>query len=276
MLTFNNLSYSYSRKFHALKGLTGNVRPGICLLLGENGAGKTTLLKLATGSLLPSEGTIEFDGNDIAKRSPEVLNKVFFLPDKYEIPFRNINAMARYHAPFFCNFNAESLAQNLADFNLTGKEKVSALSLGNAHKSFLAYALALHTDLLLLDEPANGLDIDSKRQLRHMLSRCVADDQTVIISTHTISDLEMLYDSVIVLHHGQLLLNAPVELISEKLSFVVGPVPAVNALYTEQSGGSFRSIIPANIPCETAVDFELLYLAMLSPKASAITNLLNC
>ena len=76
------------------------------------------------------------------------------------------------HSRFYPTFSQETFEENLHDFRLTGHENFNQLSLGLRHKSLLAYVLALGVDVLLLDEPANGLDIDSKKTLRNMLARC--------------------------------------------------------------------------------------------------------
>lgn len=275
MLKFDNLTYRYNKGFDALSGITASVRTGICLVLGENGAGKSTLLGLAAGNLMATSGCVDFDGGNPGARSPRTLADIFFLPDDYRSPFRTVRDMARYHAPFYAGFDAAMLNDNLAAFGLTGSERLKNLSLGMAHKSYLAFALALRPALLLLDEPANGLDIDSKKELRRMMSRCIADDQTVLISTHTVADLEVLYDSVIVLRHGRLALAASADTIQGALAFISSPVPVEGALYLEPDGGAFRAIVAATEPYSTAIDYELLYSAMMSDAATPIVNLLN-
>lgn len=275
MLRFNNLSYSYKGHADALAGVSGSVGPGLCLVLGENGAGKTTLLNLCAGVLLPSAGSIDFDGCDPSRRLPSTLERLFFLPADYVSPLATIDSAAEHLAPFYPNFDAAMLRENLDAFGLSGREKLRRLSLGLLHKANIAFALALRTDLLLLDEPANGLDILSKKELRHRFSRCLGDNQTVLLSTHTVADLEVLYDSVLLLHQGRLLLNATTEHISERLSFATASVPPPGALYVEPDAGAFRVVLPAEEAVPTAVDFELLYTAILNDPTGRIVELLN-
>lgn len=275
MLTFNNVCYSYTRGHNVLDGVNAAIAPGICLLLGENGAGKTTLLGLAAGSLLARGGYVDFDGGNPGDREPSVLSDIFYLSDDWQSPFKNINTTARLHGCFYPNFDADMLAANLEAFGLTGDERLKNLSLGMRRKAYIAYALSLRPKLLLLDEPANGLDIDSKKELRRMVSRCVADDQTIIISTHTVGDLEVLYDSLLLLHAGKVMLCASTDMIQSKLRFVSSNVPVPEALYMEKEGAVFHAIVAADEPDSSDIDFILLYSAIVSGEASDIIDILQ-
>lgn len=275
MLTINNLSYSYNRYHSVLDGISTQIAPGISLMLGENGAGKTTLLGLIAGLLISHQGEIDIDGENPAWRQPSLMSDIFYLTDSWDSPFRDIETTARLHGCFYPAFDHDMLAENLKAFGLTGKEPLKGISLGMRRKSFIAYALALRTKYLLLDEPANGLDIDAKKTMRRLVSRCIGEDQTVVISTHTIADLEMLYDSLIVIHAGRLLLNAHVAEIAARLSFVESPAPLPDALYLETEGALFHSIVPAQEPNQTNINFELLYSALVSGKAPEILQILS-
>lgn len=275
MLEFKDVTYSYRGRYEALRDVTAAVGPGLCLVLGENGAGKTTLLCLAAGELRACSGSVEFDGENVGLRLPSMLSRIFFVSDDYESPFRCVNDMARYHAPFYPNFDAAALAANLAAFGLTGEERLRSQSLGMRRKAMIAFGLALRPELLLFDEPANGLDIGSKKELRRMVSRNMAEGQTVMISTHTVADLEVLYDSVIILRAGRVELALSTEEVGERLSFRTTSLPPVDALYVEKDGAQFRAIGIAGEPNETAVDFELLYSAIMSDARDRIINVLS-
>lgn len=275
MIELQNLSYSYTRLHKALDGVSLSIDNGLCLLLGENGAGKTTLLGVISGELLAEDGSATFDGEDIGKRLPSTMNRIFFLPDNFRVPFRNIAEMARCHAPFYPDFDSSMLMENLKAFGLDGKERLKDLSLGMRQKTFIAYALALRPSLLLLDEPANGLDIDSKKEFRRMVSRCTSEDQTVIISTHTVADLEVLYDSVAILHKGRTRVSLRTEEISRRLAFVTSATEVEGALYQERDSGVYRAIVETPAPYSTAVNFELLYSALMKDGDDRILQLLT-
>lgn len=169
MIVLNNLTYRYRKGAEALTDVSASIGPGIHLLLGENGAGKTTLLHVMAGLLYPSSGECLIDGEDASRRLPSELSRMFFLGDNMPFPAKTINEMSRIHAVFYPGFDPVQLQENLKSFGLTGDEPIAKMSLGNRHKSQVAYALALRTDILLLDEPANGLDISAKQALQSML-----------------------------------------------------------------------------------------------------------
>ena len=245
-------------------------------MLGENGAGKTTLLHLIAGLLYPTEGECLVNGNSMTRRRPSELSSVFFLGDSMPFPAKTINEMARIHGVFYPRFNPKMLKENLASFGFTGKERLDRMSLGNRHKSQIAYALALNVDTLLLDEPANGLDINSKQSLQSMIAHCVGEEQTVIISTHTVADLQNLFDGIIVLSRGHLLLAASTGNITEKVAFVTSPIPEVSPVYQETRINMFHSITANDGSSDSDIDYLLLYNALMKPESrSQLLQLLN-
>lgn len=274
MLTLDDITFSYSKQGPpVLTDVTLQLSPGIHLLLGENGAGKTTLLHLMSALLKPQAGNACLDGQSIPERCPEVQRRIFFLPDTLEVPFSSIREMERCHAPFYPRFDASLLADNLSAFGISPDDKIKHMSLGTRRKAFIAYALSLRTGVLLLDEPANGLDIDSKKALRKMLGTSLSEDSIAVIATHTVQDLEALYDGVIILRKGHVQLSATTASISRALAFVSGPAPIEGAVYQESSAGLYKAIIPA-AGLETAPDYPLLYSAMVTPSAEQIIKLL--
>ncbi|MCM1520928.1 MAG: ATP-binding cassette domain-containing protein [Lachnoclostridium sp.] len=272
MITISNLSYTYKSGIRAVVDLNSSLGSGLYLLLGENGAGKTTLLHLLSGLLTPSTGSVIIDGANVADRLPSTLQNLFFLPDVMDIPSTTIRRFAEIHSPFYPSFSEEIFAANLMEFGLTGNEPLVALSTGTRHKAVLAYILSLGLKYLFLDEPANGLDINSRKQLRAMLARCMDEDTTVIVSTHTFSDFEALFDGVMVIHSGRMVLNMMTSDIAARLLFGTSTVIPPEAIYFEQDLGTFHYIAPNCTGCDTDVDFGLLYSALLSPAAPSILS----
>lgn len=276
MITLDNLTYIYRKSnTPAIDSARAEIGPGIHLLLGENGAGKTTLLHIMAGLLTPTSGECLFDGFPPSLRLPEVMSRIFFMSDNVNFPGMNINNFAENHSPFYPNFDRELLRSNLEAFGMDGSEPFKKMSMGTRRKAQLAYALALRTDLLLLDEPTNGLDITAKQALQQMLAKCISEEQTVIVSTHTVWDLLYLYDGVAVLSRGHMLAAMPTWKITERLAFNTSQLPPLSPLYCEQQLGLFRSITPANPEKPTDIDFTLLYNALQSPAQSIIIEHLN-
>ena len=212
---------------------------------------------------------------DVSRRSVESLRDIFFLPDNFECAFSTIGQMARCHGAFYPNFSYELLYANLADFDLTGREKLRNLSLGMRRKAFMAYALALRTGALLFDEPTNGMDINAKKIVRQMLTRSVTDDTTVIVSTHNVHDLDSLFESVMIMHRGRLRLSMPVWRILERVAFVTSASPVDGAIYQEPDRGRFRAIIPNVDGIDTDIDYQLLYSAAMAPVGDMFMDFLT-
>lgn len=273
MIKLNNLNYSYRRGYNVLHDITAEIGPGVHLLMGENGAGKTTLLHIMAGLRYPNKHEeCTLDDTPTADRTPSMLSKLFLLTDDMTFPYPTIAKMQERHAPFYPNFDPELLEENLREFGINAKEPINNLSLGTRKKAYLAYVLALRTDVLLLDEPANGLDIDSKTTLLRILSRNISEHQTVIISTHTIWDFQNLFDHVMVLSQGRLVLADKIWNIVNRIAFVNSLEPIADALYITQNMGRFQAIVPNDGTIESAMDFVLLYSALHSPQQSLIVK----
>lgn len=230
---------------------------------------------MIAGLRLPQKGVCLIDGEDVSGRAPSVLSQVFFLADDGMLPCKTINEFSRVHAVFYPGFSAEDLAQNLADFGLSGDEPLKALSLGMRKKAAIAYVLALHCGVTLLDEPTNGLDINAKKQLRHLMMRNMRDDAVIIVSTHTVWDLEQLFDGVVMLRGGHVMMSRSVDEITRRLAFVTSPAAVDDALYQEFSMTGYRAIVEASDEVETQIDYNLLYSALMSPGAESLLALIN-
>lgn len=275
MIEFDRLDYSYPGGTVALKGVTALVGDGIHLLLGENGAGKTTLLHVMAGLLRPQSGECLVNGIDVSLRRPATMESLFFVGENPDFGCRTINEFTGRHAVFYPTFSREVLDACLAEFGLTGNEPMASLSLGGRKRSCIAYAVALRTSLLLLDEPANGLDIDGKKALQRVLAAHVGEGQTVVVSTHTVWDLKNLFDGVIVLAGSRLLLARPVVDVTARVAFVNSWQPLPDAVYSESRGASYGSIVDASIHGETDIDYQLLYSALHSERAQEVLKMMN-
>lgn len=276
-IDLDGLTFGYDRHSTAIDDISAGIGPGIHLLLGENGAGKTTLLHLIDGLLYPRSGECLIDRTPTKFRLPSILSKVAFLADNMGFPAATINATARCHSRFYPNFDPELLAANLQRFGLTGDEKLKKLSLGNRHKSQLAYFIALRPSILLLAELANGLDIESRQELQRMLAESVDEEQTVIVSTHTFSDLQNLYDSVIILSHGRLRLAASIERILNRVAFVSSTVPHPDTMiYFEPRLGRTHGIVRVeDADTATDIDYALLYNAVKSAHGDRLIQIIK-
>ena len=220
MIDIQNLSFGYTKKKLLYKNLTLSLQKGnIYGLLGKNGAGKSTLLKNICGLLFPKGGAITVKGFTPRKRKPAFLQTLYFIPEEVYVPPVPISKYLRLFAPFYPNFNEEQCYAYLKEFEIDKTERLNAMSFGQQKKFIIAFALACNTEVLLLDEPTNGLDIPSKTQFRRLMASIMSEDRIILISTHQTRDLENLIDRVIIIDNGNLLLNATIPDITEKLLF---------------------------------------------------------
>ncbi|MDE7413288.1 MAG: ABC transporter ATP-binding protein [Muribaculaceae bacterium] len=276
MILIDSISFAYDKKgIPALKNVSARIEAGIHLLAGENGAGKTTLLHLLAGISSPDHGKIIIDGHRPDDDNPDSKGHTFLLEENTSFPMRTIRKFAEAHSRFYPGFDAGRFCSNLTAFGLTGDEPLKSMSLGTRKKALLAYALSLGVDVLLLDEPTNGLDIESKEILRGLIASNISDDQTLIISTHTVSELENLFDGALMMLGGTLLWAGTQEDATARLAFEKTRSPEPDALYTEPQLGGYLSILPAVEGDPTAVDWRLLYSALHSPKCNLILQHLN-
>ena len=118
-------------------------------------------------------------------------------------------------------------------------------------------------EYLLLDEPTNGLDIPSKADFRRILSERVGNGQTIIISTHQVKDVENLIDPIIIISNNNVLLNAPVDLITNKLFFEYGGQQRPDSLYSEMMPGGFLNVLQNNGLGDSQINIEALFNAVL-------------
>jgi len=265
MIEINNVSFGYTRKKLLYKKLQLTLTTGnIYGLLGKNGAGKSTLLKNIIGLLYPLEGSISVNGHAPARRAPSFLETIYLIPEEVHVPAVTIDRYIDLFAPFYPLFNREQLMAYLEKLEVATADKLSTLSFGQQKKFIIAFALACNTKVLLLDEPTNGLDIPSKKRFRQLIAAVMSEERMIFISTHQIKDLDNLIDQVIIVDEGQLLLNASISAISEKLSFkTVEQIPADRPVLYEEDALKGKAIVVENSGKEqTKINLEHLFNAI--------------
>ncbi len=262
MIKINSLAFSYGPK-EVLKNISLDLEPGrIYGLLGENGVGKTTLLTLLCGLKKPRIGTIDADGHDPYGRDPEFLSSLYYLPD--EVAPINDKAIlwAKNRGKFWPDFSIGKFTGIMDLFENGQEQKMNAMSAGQLKKTYIAFALACSTRYLLMDEPTNGLDIPSKSQFRSAILKYTREDATIVISTHQVRDLENVIDPIIILDRQDVLLNASLQSISEKLFFDYGTTLQADSLYSEQLPGGFIQVRPNASGEDSKVNIEALFNAV--------------
>ena len=264
MITLKELSFSYSRKKEVLDRINLEVGSGhICGLLGKNGEGKTTLLNLLSGQIFPDQGSCLVLEETPSERNARFLQQIFLLPEEISMPEVTAIEYIKMYAPFYPTFRDDICKACVESFEINLSDRLSKMSQGQWKKVAITLALAAHTPLLLMDEPTNGLDIPSKATFRRLVASLIDDNQTVIISTHQVRDLESLIDTVLILDQRQILLNKTLNEIGEKLYF--GPLlPEEKALYSEPTPQGTIGVTARDGKEETAVFLELLFNAAIT------------
>ena len=137
------------------------------------------------------------------------------------------------------------------------------MSFGQQKKSYIAFAIACNTEILIMDEPTNGLDIPSKSAFRRIVASEMNDDRTIIISTHQVRDLDQLIDTVVILDRSKILLNASINEIAEKLYFKHID-NGEEAVYSEQTAHGMWGAVINKENAESQVDMEVLFNAAIN------------
>jgi len=197
----------------ALKGVTIKIQRGsIFGIVGRNGAGKTTLLKILTGVYKADSGCILYDGEPVFE-NPQVKSKIFFVPDNPYF-FRNFSIydMANFYKGIYNSWDSRHFENLLKIFNLPLKKRISKFSKGMQKQCAILFALSSRPELLVLDEPFDGLDPVIRQSVKKLLIEDVADrSASVIISSHNLRELEDFCDTIAILHEGKILLCSNIE-----------------------------------------------------------------
>lgn len=200
-------------KIEAVKGISFQVKKGeVVGLLGPNGAGKTTLIKMMCGLLIPDSGSCFVNGYDMKNQRLKALEHIsVVLEGNRNLYWRlTVRENLEYFAGnrgFSRNEVSNKINELLERLNLKEKENemVNTLSRGMQQKTSIAVALLSNTDVIYLDEPTLGLDIETSYEIRKLLkSIAVQEEKTIIISTHDMPVVQEVCDRVIIVNHGQI------------------------------------------------------------------------
>lgn len=187
--------------------------------LGPNGAGKTTVMKMITNLWKPTSGTIEIFGKILTPKSYEVLKRmgsIIEFPTFYEHMTGSENL--QLHCEYMGYYNMDSIENSLKmlDLNTAADQPVKNYSLGMKERLGIARAIMCKPELLILDEPTNGLDPAGMKQIRDLLKAlCLEYGITVMISGHILSEIESIADTIGIIHHGKMVKEISMQDIEE-------------------------------------------------------------
>ena len=266
MVAIQNLSFSYSPKQQLFSQLNLLLEKGhIYGLLGKNGAGKSTLLKNMIGLAFPSSGSCTINSRSVASRPVAVLAEVYFLSEDIFVPALTPLVFAKRTGCFYPNFSLDDFMNYLKLLDIDTNAVMTKMSFGQQKKAMIAFGLATNTNLLIMDEPTNGLDIPSKTQFRKLIASVLTEERCIIISTHQVRDLDSLIDTVVVLHNRQIVVNRPLEDVTNLLAFTnTTDANADKVLYAEENVRGTKAIFKNTASQFSKPDLELLFNAIIS------------
>ena len=231
IVDFRNIHRAYVQDTEVLAGVSFSIDSGqVVGLLGRNGAGKTTLLRIAMGMIDPQQGSVEIFGLDPRQHPLEVKGRVGYVSeDQILPPYLRVNQVISLHKGLFPTWD-DDLARGMIDrFAIPGRQKIKTLSKGQARPVALLCAVAHRPELLILDEPAGGLDPAARRDfLETSIQLLNESGTTILFSSHYMSDVERLADRIVMLHDGRVLIDTQLDDLRENYSLALvqpnGPV----------------------------------------------------
>ncbi|WP_270941192.1 ABC transporter ATP-binding protein [Romboutsia lituseburensis] len=202
MIEVKNVSKRY-RKVKALDDISFTIEEGkITCILGINGVGKSTILKAISGLVRLDSGEILIDG---AKLTYNTYNKLAFVPDiDIHFPQMTIKESFEFMKDFYKNWNEEKAYEMLKMFDLTDDRRICKLSKGNKARVKIILGFAQDAKYILLDEPFSGIDIFKREEFIGIMAKYMNDEQSIVITTHEIAEIQMIVDDVILINNGKL------------------------------------------------------------------------
>ena len=246
MLDLQNISKSFG-SYKALDDLSMHVPKGAVYgLVGPNGAGKSTAIRCALGVYRPDSGQVTFDGQPVYE-NPEAKVRMASIPDDiFYFPSATLEDMRKFYRGIYPHFD-DKLFDRLYDvFQLPKHGQLRRFSKGMQKQAAFHLSICTRPDMLILDEPVDGLDPVMRRQVWSLiLSEVAQRETTVLISSHNLRELEDICDHVGIMDHGKMLLErslADMQGSTVKLQ-IVGPTPMDLEILHESNSGRLKTLV---------------------------------
>jgi ABC-2 type transport system ATP-binding protein len=222
IISVSNLTKTYATGFQALKNVNLEIRKGeIFALLGPNGAGKTTLISIICGIVNPTQGTILADGHDIIRDYRAARSRIGLVPQELTTDaFESVWATVKFSRGLFGKPpNPAHLEKVLRDLSLWDKRdsRIMALSGGMKRRVMIAKALSHEPNILFLDEPTAGVDVELRRSMWEMVRGLRESGVTIILTTHYIEEAQEMADRIGVISKGEIILTEDKDVLMKKL-----------------------------------------------------------
>lgn len=226
LIEIKDLYKSYGKK-EVLSSIHLTLTSGkIVGLLGPNGSGKTTLIKILNGLLKDYKGTVFIDGKPIGKESKAIIS---YLPDEpYFESWMTTSDAVNLFKDMYKDFDEEKVLSLMEQFHIEKKVKIKNLSKGMKEKFQLALVMSRKAKIYILDEPIGGVDPAARDLILDTILNNYDNDALILLSTHLISDIENIFDEVIFLKNGEILLHENSEELREKRK------ASINTIFKEE------------------------------------------
>ena len=245
IIEFKDVRRAFVPGHDVLKGVSFGITPGeVVGLLGRNGAGKTTLIRIAMGMLEAQAGSVTLFGLDPRQQPLEVKQRVGYVSEDQAIPpFLRVGEVIAMHRKLFAGWDDEMARSLVERFRLPLNSRISKMSKGQARQVALLCAVSHKPELLLLDEPAGGLDPAARREfLETSIQLLNQTGSTILFSSHHLNDVERMADRVVLIHEGELLLDSDMDRMHEGYSIALVP-------YEANGDGSLRRMLSRHERC---------------------------
>ncbi|WP_017756647.1 ABC transporter ATP-binding protein [Calidifontibacillus oryziterrae] len=265
MIAIKNVRKAFE-DLEAVKNVSLHIKKGsIYGLLGSNGAGKTTLLKILAGIYKQDSGEIRIDNEPVFENTA-IKQRLIFLPDTlYFFSQYTIKQMADYYRSIYPTWNEQRYERLAEVFPIDPSKKIHRLSKGMQRQVAFWLTFSTMPDVLIMDEPIDGLDAVMRQKIKNLLVQDVADrDMTVLISSHNLREVEDICDHIGILHHGEMMIERDLDDLKSdihkiQVAFKSGAIPEkflqdLDVLYQETRGSVLLCIVRGN---ETAVSEKI-------------------
>ncbi|WP_113673570.1 ABC transporter ATP-binding protein [Vallitalea guaymasensis] len=256
MINVEHLSKNFEGT-KALADISLHIKKGsIYGLVGPNGAGKTTLIKHLTGVYQQDGGQIKIDGNFVYENN-QIKEKIAYVPDElYFFPQYTIKKMARFYREVFSTWNEERYEKLKDVFMIDENKKINKLSKGMKKQVAFWLCISYMPEIMILDEPVDGLDPVMRKKVWNLVVQDVAERQmTVLVSSHNLRELEDICDTVGIMHQGKLLIERELDdlksdvykiQVAFKGEFDKSILDGTKILHKENRGSIFLYILKGN------------------------------
>lgn len=253
MIKMTNVSKGFENH-QAVMNINLSIQKGsIYGLIGSNGAGKTTLMKLLAGIYREDKGSITIEGEDVFENNT-LKQRIFYIPDQpHFLTQYNTKQMAKFYKSIYPTWSDERFQTLVTAFDLDMKKKLTSFSKGWQRQAAFILALSAKPDIMILDEPMDGLDPVVRRKVKNLLIQDVAErEMTILISSHNLREIEDICDHIGIIHKGELLIEKELDELKSDIHKVQvaynTDVPEklfakLNVLHTEKRGSVMLYIV---------------------------------